>query len=89
MNFGDVKLYQEAEERESERKRERERRRLIEEQQLQQLQEQANIKKYGVADPSIRLNLYLPSMTETEALRLLSNVEKKVKNYYSINKYRL
>jgi hypothetical protein len=82
MNFGDVKLYQEAEERE----RERERRRLIEEQQLQ---EQANIKKYGVADPSIRLKLYLPSMTETEALRLLSNAEKQIKNYYSINKYRL
>lgn len=86
MNFGDVKLYQEAEERESERKRERERRRLIEEQQLR---EQANIKKYGVADPSIHLNLFLPQMTETEVLRLLSNVEKKIKNYYSINKYRL
>ena len=89
MNFGDLKLYQEAEEREEQRKRER--RRLIEEQELreQQLREQANIKKYGVADPSIRLNLYLPSMTEIEALRLLSNVEKKIKNYYSINKYRL
>ena len=81
MNFGDVKLYQEAEEKE----RERERRRLIEEQQLR---EQANIKKYGVADPSIHLNLYLPSMTETEALRLLSNAEKQIKNFYNINKYR-
>ena len=81
MNFGDVKLYQEAEEKE----RERERRRLIEEQQLR---EQANIKKYGVADPSIHLNLFLPSMTETEALRLLSNAEKQIKNYYNINKYR-
>ena len=81
MNFGDVKSYQEAEER----ARDRERKRLIEEQQLR---EQANIKKYGVADPSIHLNLYLPSMTETEALRLLSNAEKQIKNYYNINKYR-
>ena len=82
MNFGDVKSYQEAEER----AREKERKRIIEEQQLR---EQANIKKYGVADPSIRLNLFLPSMTETEALRLLSNAEKQIKNYYNINKYRL
>lgn len=81
MNFGDVKSYQEAEER----ARDRERKRLIEEQQLR---EQANIKKYGVADPSIHLNLYLPSITETEALRLLSNAEKQIKNYYNINKYR-
>lgn len=81
MNFGDVKSYQEAEER----ARDRERKRLIEEQQLR---EQANIKKYGVADPSIHLNLYLPSMTETEALRLLSNTEKQIKNFYNINKYR-
>lgn len=81
MNFGDVKLYQEAEEK----ARDRERKRLIEEQQLR---EQANIKKYGVADPSIHLNLYLPSMTETEALRLLSNAEKQIKNFYNINKYR-
>ena len=81
MNFGDVKSYQEAEER----ARDRERKRLIEEQQLR---DQANIKKYGVADPSIRLNLYLPSMTETEALRLLSNAEKQIKNFYNINKYR-
>ena len=81
MNFGDVKSYQEAEER----ARDRERKRLIEEQQLR---DQANIKKYGVADPSIHLNLYLPSMTESEALRLLSNAEKKIKNYYNINKYR-
>lgn len=81
MNFGDVKSYQEAEER----ARERERKRLIEEQQLR---EQANIKKYGVADPSIHLNLYLPSMTETIALRLLSDAEKQIKNYYNINKYR-
>lgn len=35
-----------------------------------------NKKKYGVTDPSIHLNLFLPSMTETTALRLLSNVEK-------------
>ena len=82
MNFGDVKLYQEAEERE----KEREERRLAE---IQQLQEQINIKKYGVADPSVHLNLYLPSMTETEALRLLSNAEKQIKNYYNINRYRL
>ena len=81
MNFGDVKSYQEAEEK----ARDRERKRLIEEQQLR---EQANIKKYGVADPSIHLNLYLPSMTETEALRLLSNAEKQIKNFYNINKYR-
>ena len=81
MNFGEVKSYQEAEERE----RERERRRLIEEQQLR---EQANIKKYGVTDPSIHLNLYLPSMTEIEALRLLSDAEKQIKNFYNINKYR-
>ena len=81
MNFGDVKSYQEAEER----ARDRERKQLIEEQQLR---EQANIKKYGVADPSIHLNLYLPSMTETEALRLLSNAEKQIKNFYNINKYR-
>lgn len=82
MNFGDVKSYQEAEERE----REREEKRLAE---IQQLREQANIKKYGVADPSIHLNLYLPSMTETEALRLLSNTEKQIRNYYNINRYRL
>jgi hypothetical protein len=81
MNFGDVKSYQEAEERE----RDRERKRLIEEQQLR---EQANIKKYGVADPSIRLNLFLPQMTETTALRLLSDAEKQIKNFYNINKYR-
>ena len=81
MNFGDVKSYQEAEER----ARDRERKRLIEEQQLR---DQANIKKYGVADPSIHLNLYLPSMTETEALRLLSDTEKQIKNFYNINKYR-
>ena len=81
MNFGDVKSYQEAEEKE----RERTRRRLIEEQQLQ---EQANIKKYGVADPSIRLNLFLPSMTEATALRLLSDAEKQIKHFYNINKYR-
>lgn len=82
MNFGDVKSYQEAEERE----KEREERRLAE---IQQLQEQINIKKYGVADPSVHLNLYLPSMTETTALRLLSNAEKQIKNYYNINRYRL
>ena len=82
MNFGDVKSYQEAEEK----ARERERKRIIEEQQLR---EQANIKKYGVADPSVRLNLFLPSMTETEALRQLNNVEKQIKNFYNINKYRL
>ena len=81
MNFGDVKSYQEAEEKE----RERTRRRLIEEQQLR---EQANIKKYGVADPSIRLNLFLPSMTEATALRLLSDAEKQIKHFYNINKYR-
>ena len=67
------------------RKRKRERRRLIEEQQLR---EQTNIKKYGVADPSIRLNLFLPSMTETTALRLLSDAEKQIKSFYSINKYK-
>lgn len=78
MNFGDVKLYQEAEEREEKRLA-----------KIQQLQEQINIKKYGVADPSIHLNLYLPSMTETEALRLLSNAEKQIRNYYNINRYRL
>lgn len=81
MNFGDVKSYQEAEER----AREKERKRIIEEQQLR---EQANIKKYGVADPSIHLNLFLPSMTETTALRLLSDAEKQIRNYYNINKYR-
>lgn len=81
MNFGDVKSYQEAEEKE----RERTRRQLIEEQQLR---EQANIKKYGVADPSIRLNLFLPSMTEATALRLLSDAEKQIKHFYNINKYR-
>ena len=82
MNFGDVKSYQEAEEKE----RERTRKRIIEEQQLR---DQANIKKYGVADPSIRLNLFLPSMTETTALRLLSDAEKQIKHFYNINKYRL
>ena len=82
MNFGDVKSYQEAEER----ARERERKRIIEEQQLR---EQANIKKYGVANPSIYLNLFLPSMTETTALRLLSDAEKQIKHFYNINKYRL
>ena len=81
MNFGDVKSYQEAEEK----ARERERKRIIEEQQLR---EQANIKKYGVADPSVRLNLFLPSMTETTALMLLSNAEKQIKHFYNINKYR-
>ena len=81
MNFGDVKSYQEAEER----AREKERKRIIEEQQLR---EQANIKKYGVADPSVRLNLFLPSMTETTALMLLSNAEKQIKHFYNINKYR-
>ena len=81
MNFGDVKSYQEAEER----AREQERKRIIEEQQLR---EQANIKKYGVADPSIRLNLFLPSMTETTALMLLSDAEKQIKHFYNINKYR-
>lgn len=81
MNFGDVKLYQEAEEKERERERKRER-------DLQQLREQANIKKYGVADPSVRLNLFLPSMTETTALRLLSEAEKQIKHFYNINKYR-
>ena len=81
MNFGDVKSYQEAEER----ARERERKWIIEEQQLR---EQANIKKYGVADPSIHLNLFLPSMTETTALRLLSDAEKQIRNFYNINKYR-
>ena len=79
MNFGDVKSYQEAEER----ARDRERKRLIEEQQLR---EQANIKKYGVADPSIHLNLFLPQMTETTALKLLSDAEKQIKNFYNINK---
>ena len=81
MNFGEIKSYQEAEEKE----RERTRKRLIEEQQLR---EQANIKKYGVADPSVRLNLFLPSMTETTALMLLSNAEKQIKHFYNINKYR-
>ena len=81
MNFGDVKSYQEAEER----AREQERKRIVEEQQLR---DQANIKKYGVADPSIRLNLFLPSMTETTALMLLSNAEKQIKHFYNINKYR-
>ena len=81
MNFGDVKSYQEAEER----ARERERKWIIEEQQLR---EQANIKKYGVADPSIHLNLFLPSITETTALRLLSDAEKQIRNFYNINKYR-
>lgn len=81
MNFGDVKSYQEAEER----ARDQERKRIIEEQQLR---EQANIKKYGVADPSVRLNLFLPSMTETTALMLLSNAEKQIKHFYNINKYR-
>ena len=81
MNFGDVKSYQEAEER----AREQERKRIIEEQQLR---EQANIKKYGVDDPSIRLNLFLPSMTETTALMLLSDAEKQIKHFYNINKYR-
>ena len=81
MNFGDVKSYQEAEER----ARDRERKRIIEEQQLR---EQANIKKYGVANPSIYLNLYLPLLTETEALGLLSNAEKQIRNFYNINKYR-
>ena len=81
MNFGDVKSYQEAEER----ARDRERKRIIEEQQLR---DQANIKKYGVADPSIRLNLFLPSMTEATALMLLSNAEKQIKHFYNINKYR-
>ena len=81
MNYGEVLMYQEAEERE----RERDRRRLIEEQQLR---EQANIKKYGVADSSIRLNLFLPSMTETTALRLLNDAEKQIKSFYNINKYK-
>lgn len=81
MNFGDVKSYQEAEEKE----RERTRKRLIEEQQLR---DRANIKKYGVADPSIHLNLFLPSMTEATALRLLSDAEKQIKHFYNINKYR-
>lgn len=78
MNYGEVLMYQEYEERERERQR-----------SMREIEEQENVEKYGMVDPTISIYMYLPHLKKEKALDILEKAKEKINSFYSYNKYKL
>ena len=78
MNYGEVLMYQEYEEKERERQR-----------SIRETKERENIEKYGMVDPTISIHMYLPHLKKEKALDILEKAKEKINSFYSHNKYKL